>query len=108
MIKLTLDLDALAVQSFETTPAQGGRGTVLGNADPIAGAFEPQVGVVKTNDSMAPGCTTVWTGCGEGLVAVGVYPVAPEPVVGAEPVRAVDTAHPGCTTVHAGCSETAA
>jgi hypothetical protein len=30
MKKLSLDVDALAVQSFETAPAEPGRGTVLG------------------------------------------------------------------------------
>jgi hypothetical protein len=32
--KLTLDLDALAVHSFHTSPAEDGRGTVLGAESP--------------------------------------------------------------------------
>lgn len=104
MKKLTLDLDTLAVQSFETTAGEDGRGTVQGlmyalalgsggascptcepietctcaengcGGDQTVVVVEPALPVVKTNDSMAPGCTTVYTGCGEGLAYAAYDP----------------------------------
>jgi hypothetical protein len=51
MRKLTLNLESLAVQSFETTPGDGGgRGTVLGRGGAVAGP-----GVVP-RDTYPNGC----------------------------------------------------
>lgn len=47
MRKLTLDVDSLVVQSFQTTTPDGGRGTVLGQ-----GVVGPQ----RTPDCQSPLC----------------------------------------------------
>lgn len=56
MRKLTLDVDSLVVQSFQTTAADGGRGTVLGQG------VVPQ----QTPDCQSPLCIpSEWHTCPE-------------------------------------------
>jgi hypothetical protein len=68
MKKLSLQLDQLAVESFETSPPEPGRGTVLGNAPDdglYGGTFD------STCREIRCGCTyfqgTCDLSCGGGL-----------------------------------------
>lgn len=92
MKKLTLDLDALAVQSFETTATPEERGTVRGNAVALD-AFSGSCPTCEPIDT----CTCEETGCGSAVPQTDV-------------AVAIDrnTMYPGCTTVHTGCNETVA
>jgi hypothetical protein len=56
MRKLALDLDTLQVESFETHPADGLHGTVLGRA--ANGGLEP--GVIAPDTQDLKGCLESW------------------------------------------------
>ena len=55
MPKLKLEIDALRVESFDTYPAAGGRGTVEGRIDAIGGEV---IAVPRTDDARA--CLDSW------------------------------------------------
>lgn len=56
MKKMKLDLDALAVESFETDATQG-RGTVLGAAEAAVGQVQP---ATYPNCSAIDACPSAW------------------------------------------------
>ena len=83
MRKLKLNWDELVVESFETTSASTGRGTVQGNAS----AFEDTC-LTETDENSCPGSCEImtcdencgggsWNGCGGGGSRITCVPTAP-------------------------------
>ncbi|HEX6747645.1 MAG TPA: hypothetical protein VF092_10180 [Longimicrobium sp.] len=65
MRKLTLQLESLAVQSFDTTPASSNRGTVRGAGDTEPYSYETCAPDATCGGTCPPECgSDGWGGCG--------------------------------------------